>query len=496
MKKYIWAHEEHAITPLTISPNHNAWAAKILIKLLDNHKVGKRTFCTHKNYGLSFYCDEKDWDRGSDYLINKIRAKPDFVKEIKAKSEKLSADFIKIIRQTEKKDLKQWTNNQLTDFLVETYKLSLLFCVYGYIPVLSDHLFNKYTKLLKNIVTKSISKKRLKFLIPEIVNILSSPSKAIPSRQARTQFLEIVYKLKNKNLTKSDQNKIFKHYQKWFWVNFGHLGPRITLPKMTDSVRHLFKQKSKIKKELNGLYQLPKVLIKEQNRLFNKLGLTEEEKYLFKVAQLFTYLKGLRMEILFGVYAQWERVLKEMALRFKIPQKLLYYCSIAELANWLKKGKRISLKTLKERAKFCVWVALSENNQLILTGQKAKQYLKKNIQKAKQKLSNVLIIHGTVASVGYAKGHVKIVNKASEINKVRKGDILVSVATNPSLLPAMKKAVAFVTDAGGLTSHAAIVARELKKPCIIGTKVATKVLKDNDLIELDTKKGDIKKIES
>jgi pyruvate,water dikinase len=106
----------------------------------------------------------------------------------------------------------------------------------------------------------------------------------------------------------------------------------------------------------------------------------------------------------------------------------------------------------------------------------------------------VLVIHGTVASLGWAKGIVKIVNKVSDIKKVKDGDILVSVATNLSLLPAMKKASAFVTDAGGITSHAAIVARELKKPCIIGAKLATKILKDGDMIELDTKKGDIRRL--
>tara|TARA_Y100000310_G_scaffold338021_1_gene426573 strand:- start:1597 stop:1776 length:180 start_codon:yes stop_codon:yes gene_type:complete len=58
----------------------------------------------------------------------------------------------------------------------------------------------------------------------------------------------------------------------------------------------------------------------------------------------------------------------------------------------------------------------------------------------------------------------------------------------------MKKAAAFVTDEGGVTCHAAIVSREMKKPCIIGTKIATKVLKDNDLVEVDANKGIVRKI--
>jgi pyruvate,water dikinase len=61
--------------------------------------------------------------------------------------------------------------------------------------------------------------------------------------------------------------------------------------------------------------------------------------------------------------------------------------------------------------------------------------------------------------------------------------------TRPEYLPAMKKAAAFVTDEGGITCHAAIVAREMGKPCIIGTKVATKVLKNGDLVEVKGNHG-------
>ena len=69
------------------------------------------------------------------------------------------------------------------------------------------------------------------------------------------------------------------------------------------------------------------------------------------------------------------------------------------------------------------------------------------------------------------------------------GDVLVARVTMPDYLPAMIHAVAFVTDEGGITSHAAIVARELKKPCVVGTKNATTVLRDGDMVEVDANKG-------
>ena len=67
--------------------------------------------------------------------------------------------------------------------------------------------------------------------------------------------------------------------------------------------------------------------------------------------------------------------------------------------------------------------------------------------------------------------------------------------TTPDYIPAMKKAAAFVTDEGGITCHAAIIAREMKKPCIVGTKIATKVLHDGDLVEVDADKGVVRILE-
>ena len=69
---------------------------------------------------------------------------------------------------------------------------------------------------------------------------------------------------------------------------------------------------------------------------------------------------------------------------------------------------------------------------------------------------------------------------------------MVSIATNPDIVPAMKKAGAIVTEQGGITSHAAIVSRELRTPCVIGTKIATKVLKDGMVVEVDANKGIVK----
>ena len=107
--------------------------------------------------------------------------------------------------------------------------------------------------------------------------------------------------------------------------------------------------------------------------------------------------------------------------------------------------------------------------------------------KEEKKLKELL--RGLPASPGIASGRVKIIYSADEIDKIEKGDVLVTTMTNPDMVPAMEKAAAIVTDEGGITSHAAIVSRELGVPCIVGTERATKVLKNGQLVTVDAYKG-------
>ncbi len=98
-------------------------------------------------------------------------------------------------------------------------------------------------------------------------------------------------------------------------------------------------------------------------------------------------------------------------------------------------------------------------------------------------------VRGLIACPGKVKGEVVVINKKSEFGKMAKGKILVTTMTRPDYLPLMKLAAAVVTDEGGITSHAAIVSRELKIPCIIGTQVGTKVLCDGCQVEVNANHG-------
>lgn len=107
----------------------------------------------------------------------------------------------------------------------------------------------------------------------------------------------------------------------------------------------------------------------------------------------------------------------------------------------------------------------------------------------KIKIAEIPILTGVGASPGIATGPVRVLKSPKEINKVGHGDVLVATMTSPDYVPAMKKAVAIVTDEGGMTSHAAIVSRELGIPCVVGTKTATTTLKNDTIITVDGAQG-------
>ena len=195
--------------------------------------------------------------------------------------------------------------------------------------------------------------------------------------------------------------------------------------------------------------------------------------------KLFEQLEKIRLHSLYPNILDifLPKVFKKLSQKSGIPKGLLFLCTPEELISIDQGSKTISESDLKLRMKGCYFIK-----------DKEWKFIQSPIDKYAV-VSSRNELKGSIAFRGSAKGKVKIINKTADMPKFSKGDVLVSINTNPSLMPVIKISNAIVTDEGGITCHASIVARELKKPCIIGTKDATKVLKDGDLVEVDANKG-------
>jgi pyruvate,water dikinase len=130
-----------------------------------------------------------------------------------------------------------------------------------------------------------------------------------------------------------------------------------------------------------------------------------------------------------------------------------------------------------------------ENEKIYIVQSRPVTTIKRKGEMEAEEVEGEIIVKGLGASPGIGSGVVKVIGSEKEISKVLEGDILVTTMTTPDMVPAMKRAAAIVTDEGGMTCHAAIVSRELGVPAVVGTKEATKILKDGMKVTVDGEKG-------
>jgi len=188
-------------------------------------------------------------------------------------------------------------------------------------------------------------------------------------------------------------------------------------------------------------------------------------------------------EIMFVRDKKTGKTVKKEVPESKKNKRVLNEKEIKELANF---GKII--EDHYEFPQDIEW-AIEGKDIYILQSRPITVLYKEEKEVEKEEGEREILVKGLGASPGIGSGKVKIISSAEELDKIKEGDVLVTVMTNPDMVPAMKRASAIVTDEGGMTCHAAIVSRELGIPCIVGTQNATKVLKDNMEVTVDGTRG-------
>lgn len=168
----------------------------------------------------------------------------------------------------------------------------------------------------------------------------------------------------------------------------------------------------------------------------------------------------------------------------------LFYAVPQEITVALRSGTFLEEKVLRERRNGYMILA-DAYHEWVLSGP--------TVQKAVAKFhldvpSFVRELHGHTAYPGIRRGRVCVVRTKAELAKVRRGDILVTDSTTPDYVSILRKVRAVVTEEGGVLSHASVITRELHIPCIIGTKIATRIFHNGDRVEVDAKKGIVRKL--
>ncbi len=285
---------------------------------------------------------------------------------------------------------------------------------------------------------------------------------------------------------------LLKHQQKWFWIQNNYADIQVL---DEDFFREkVFKTarlpEAEIKVKVYELETAPENTKRKKEDLFKKYHPSLLLKEYIGIVEKFAEMQDVRKAFVLRANHYHKLFLEKVSQKFREPLSHLWFYSWGEISKAIKTHTFLSEQEIEKRKKMIVAVE-SKEEKVILSGDGA-YFFYNHLQ---EDVKVVETFSGIVAQTGKMQGRVKIVLKSNDIGKVSSGDVLVSSMTRPEMTPAMKIAGAFVTDEGGLTSHAAIVSRELGIPCILGTKIATKVLHDGDLVEVDADEGVVRLLE-
>lgn len=228
-------------------------------------------------------------------------------------------------------------------------------------------------------------------------------------------------------------------------------------------------------------------LKKKQRELMKKLGPPKDIRKIISGLRESAWDRFHIRVSINGNFQKFELLLKEIKRRTKASESDWYYFSHKQIIDFLANGKIPTAKDLKRNRGIVVFTAINGKAKVSYSKKAEKNALKilnfPKIPKGKNR------IEGLCASSGKARGKACIILNIKQASRLEKDDILVTTMTHPDYVPLMKKASAIITDEGGISCHAAIVSRELKKPCIVGTTFASRIIREGDLVEVNATEG-------
>lgn len=422
---------------------------------------------------LQTYASDKmimEWKKNSKMLLKKNKRN-----SLLRSSQIAQKKYWDFFKKTQKVNLPTIENEKLYKLLQEY--IQIYKGVIRYFPISQAESVDSILKYLHAQLTKinedALLNKLITQTIPDIINIEQKELSAL----GENHFI-------------SDKI-LYSHAIKHAWLFFNSYNTNDNLKFLRNGLQNHFDYNEKI----TQLDQLKKY----QTEIFKKIKNQ-------KIKELCLFLQTIGVDRLnlkncwAGAEFRFLPIFKEIAKRTSISlEEVMASYSIADYRNFLIFNKKLSKEKIENRTKEFVW--WKNNNKLFLIEKHDKITKLVGLTKGPKEKNLSSEIRGMIANKGKVSGVVRIVKSIDiaevlkDLERFKQGDILVTWMTQPNMVPIAKLAGAIVADEGGITSHAAIIAREFGVPCIVGTKNSTKILKDGDMVEVDADNGIVKIIE-
>lgn len=426
------------------------------------------------------------------WIKEKMIAEPDWADRAHRECEEINRQYFDRAEQIRGMNLSSLDNHALAHLYIDFHHLQMLshtraIATTWFVDSDGEDFSTYLREQLAAHITKQGEDDTSK--IANAFVLLTTPTRSGMLQEEQQEFLRLV--AKTKTMGKADEAKLKNHWQKWCWIPYGYTGPPYSLDyyceQVTATIKSGIDPETMRHEEAQRLIEIKR----KQDALITKLKLPDNLDHLFAMARDIIWLKDFRKLCFYHGCFVLDMITKEIAKRLHLTLKQASHFLDEEILPALTEGN-VDETLLNERMHYSV--ARSTPEELtILTGDEARKFVA-NIQIEKIETDATAGLRGSCACPGQVKGIVKVINTVDEMTKMEQGDIMIAHTTFPALVPAMKKAAAIVTEDGGITCHAAIVAREWGTPCVVGVKKITEALKDGDMVEVDAIHGIIKKI--
>lgn len=454
-------------------------------------KMG-RYFDPTYDFSISIFKDDYIWsvmEEVNDLKIaaaihERFHADPGSLESILAIWRNLRVTFESDFELIRNSDMKTLGRQELSDLYRKFYQdyedvfTPALLCE-AFVPYAEQYVIPEISKLTQKL---GIGKGE------KLAGVLTVPLKTSSLTQERIDLLKITIKsLEGQDI----QEDIVRHQQEYYWIknNYKDNEPMTTEEFLGYVREDAGKGISVVKDELVRLESNPASLAKEKGDLMSRLQPDAKLVSGIKLFEILGEWQDDRKVIMQKASYYMTLLLRAIGQQVGLTFEQVAYATPEEVDGLLAGENTVTEAVLEQRRKFCA-VIITKNEETVLIGDQAQEVWDKVFTKGQAREKAV---YGVVACTGRVRGKVRIVKDPAK-DAFEEGEILVTSMTRPEFVPYMKKALAIVTDEGGLTCHAAIVSRELNVPCIVGTKVATKVLKDGDLVEVNASHGSVTKL--
>ncbi|MDO8553816.1 MAG: PEP-utilizing enzyme [Candidatus Micrarchaeota archaeon] len=431
-----------------------------------------------------FHYDRASMINLRNSLINKVNDNLSYLKNLENSWLVLLKDLDKTHHKIDITDISKLSKQELFDLYNEFYEKYV--AEYDVSLIYQDSFSMDAQNFISPVMEKILPKDKFH----EYYAILFSPINESFINSEKKDLMKIANKSLILKLTTEEgilnslKNDLESHSKKYFWIqnNYAHtiiLDSRYFASRIIEELKEGVVPDS----EINKINSIVPETIKMKNELIRQLNLSQDVINLIKIAECFAFMQDERKKYVLKGCHYLQRFLVEFSRRSGLTEKELRYCIHPEIKGILFDGI-YDRRELERRREYCVIINVPGNYEVV-SGKDAQETYH-NIFSLNVSVDE---LDGVCASRGFVEGPVRIIMKKEDLKYMQKGEILVTSMTRPEMVVAMKKAIGIITDEGGITSHAAILSREMGIPCVLATKIATKVLKNGDLVELNADEG-------